>query len=242
MKANSIVSLVLSVLINSVCAQMSPINKYVRATTAISQLSNNNTLKGGDIIYQIPSGDVPQVIGNPYFDEKWSASSINLYDNQKLLEGYFVRFNIVNYEFEIKTKSGIGILSGSRVRDIVLIDSVTRQPRVLVNFKEISDSDEKIKKGFYELLEDGKFKLFKQTEIEILQPTYNVALNVGSKDFKILRKVRYYFTDASNNTRIVKRKSLEKDDSVRSFSKREKLDFENEQQLIKLFKFMNTDH
>lgn len=241
MKINSIAIFVLSILINSVWAQMSPINKYVRATTAITQLSNNNTLKGGDIIYQIPSGDIPQVMGNPYFDEKWSASSINLYDNQKLLEGYLVRLNIVNHEFEIKTKSGIGILNGSRVRDIVLVDSITKQPHVLINFKEIADSDEKIKKGFYELLEDGKFKLFKQTEIEILQPTYNVALNIGSKDFKILRKVRYYFTDASNNTRTVKRKSLETDEYVRNFIKKEKIDFQNEQQLIKFFKFINTD-
>jgi hypothetical protein len=164
-------------------AQMSPINKFIRASTAINQLSHGTTLKGGDIIYQIQSGDTPQVMGNPYLDQRWSISSLSLYENERQIDGNWTRFNIVNYEFEIRTESGVGVLPASRVKNVVLIDSVTKKPRAYVNFREIPDPSKKVKKGFYEVLVDGNLKLFKQIDIEVLLPTYNAALNVGSKGY-----------------------------------------------------------
>ncbi len=220
-------------------AQMSPINKFIRASTAINQLSHGTTLKGGDIIYQIQSGDTPQVMGNPYLDQRWSISSLSLYENERQIDGNWTRFNIVNYEFEIRTESGVGVLPASRVKNVVLIDSVTKKPRAYVNFREIPDPSKKVKKGFYEVLVDGNLKLFKQIDIEVLLPTYNAALNVGSKDYKMIRKEKFLYFDKEIS--VVKRKTLESiGNSAKSFMKSQETDIEKEEDLIKLFNFINA--
>jgi hypothetical protein len=220
---------------------MSPINKFIRAGTALNQLSHGTTLKGGDIIYQIPSGDMPQVIGNPYLDQRWSISSISLYEREREVDGNWTRFNIVNYEFEIKTESGIRILPASRVKNIVLIDSVSLKPKAYVNFKEMPDPSNKLEKGFYEILVDGNLKLFKQIDIEVAQPTYNAALNVGSKDYKIIRKEKFFYFDKEIN--VVKRKNLESlGDFSKTFMKKEDIDVQKEEDLVKLFTYLNAEH
>jgi hypothetical protein len=49
--------------------------------------------------------------------------------------------------------------------------------------------------GFLQVLSDGPLPLLKGTELTILTPDFNIALNVGRVDYNISRKEHLYYVD-----------------------------------------------
>lgn len=218
----------------------STIDKYVRANNAINQMNNNN-MKQGDIIYQVRSSESSEWIGDSYFDSHWAKSSILLNDG-RLIEGKLTRYNVRLNEFELQIAENVKILSGSLVKNVVWIDSLDGSTRYLVNTKDFNFEDSKLN-CFMELLVDGENPLMKRVVMEILKPDYNLALNVGSKDYRIIKKIKYYYINNVNLYEVKKRVILqyfkEKFPDIESFCKKESISWSKQSDLIQLFKYIN---
>src|SRR5688572_15892134 len=78
----------------------------VRATNTLERLQDLDGLGLGDMLYGIPQPP-GKVIGDTYLNTRWKQTSMLLYDSEKLLEGYPVRYDIQLDELEVKTRNGI---------------------------------------------------------------------------------------------------------------------------------------
>lgn len=163
----------------------------VRATNTLERLQDLDGVGLGDMLYGIPQPP-GKVIGDTYLSTRWKQTSMLLYDNEKLLEGYPVRYDIHLDELEVKTRNGIKVLKGSRVKSFLWIDSLTSAPEYYVNAKDYKNEDNIPYTGFFQVLEDGTRPLLKKTLLDVRKADYNIQFNVGSHDDKILKKSQFY--------------------------------------------------
>jgi hypothetical protein len=163
----------------------------IRASNTLDKLNDLDGLGMGDMLYGIPLPE-GKVIGDTYLDTHWKNSSLLLYENDKLIEGFPVRYDILTDDFEVKSKNGIKVVKGGKIKSFVWVDSVTKVPDYFVNAKDFRDEDNVPYSGFFQVLTEGSLPLFKKTEIDVKKADYNIQFNVGSHDDKILKKNDFY--------------------------------------------------
>ena len=163
----------------------------IRATNTLEKLFDYNGIDEGDILYGIPLPE-GKVVGDTYIDTHWRNANVMLFEKEKLIEGFPMRYDIHLDELEFKGKSGIKVLAGSKVKSFVWADSISRTPAYFINGKSFRNEDDVPFTGFFEVLEEGSVPLLKRTYISVRKADYNVAMNVGSRDDKILKKNKYY--------------------------------------------------
>lgn len=163
----------------------------IRAINTLEKLFDYNGIDEGDILYGIPLPE-GKVLGDTYLDPRWSHSNVLLYENDKLIDGFPMRYDIHLDELEFKGKNGIKVLAGNKVKSFVWADSITRTPTFFINGKAFRNEHDVPFTGFFQVLEEGPVPLLKKTFIDIKKADYNVALNVGSPDDKILKKNKFY--------------------------------------------------
>jgi hypothetical protein len=220
----------------------SAVEKFVKANSAIYQMSVNNSFRQGDAVYQFSFAERSDVLGDPYIDAHWGKSSVLLYDSS-VLKGYLTRYDIRLDEIEFKLSEGVRTLKGNKVRSVLWIDSLKQTTRLISNGKEFS-SDEKLRKGFYEVLVNGKIVLLKRVLVEILRPDYNIALDVGSRDFRIIKKQKLFFS-VNGEIFDLKRKNLlttlkAESIDVTSYLDKQQVGWNEQYSLEKLFEHINS--
>ncbi len=213
-----------------------------RANQAMSQLAATGT-GPGSAIYQFASADDKmKVLGDTYYDIHWAKSSILLLDS-KMINGYLARYDIRQNEFEFRFQNGVKVVSGNKVKNFVWIDSLSGQAKQLVNTQEHLLNSAPFN-GVAELLVDGKASLFKKITLDEIPPTFNSALNVGSKDYTIVKKVKYFFSIDNNIQELKKRQAIKSlqliQPDIENFCKKESINWTKEDDLIKLFKYLNS--
>ncbi|MCK6618222.1 MAG: hypothetical protein L6Q51_11330 [Cyclobacteriaceae bacterium] len=160
-------------------------NKYL-----LERMSNPEMLVTGASVQTLPPAP-PDVIGDDMLNTYFQKTTFLLNDSS-LLEGLPVKYYITRNEFDIKTKTGLRALKGDRVKSFVWIDSATKKPQVFINGQLVKHEDGTPGSGFFQLITEGKVGLIKQTEVFFKEANYHVALNVGSLDHKLIKKVHYY--------------------------------------------------
>lgn len=152
----------------------------------------------------------PEVKGDVYLNESYSNAAFQLYDNDKLVEGLLSKLDLKKNEFDVMTSRGVGVLKGSLVRSFIFVDSATQYIHSYVNVKEWKTEEPTAYEGFYEILVESDLTLIKRTELIFKKPDFNPALNVGSKDYRFIKKDHFYY---------LKDKSVLEIPSKRNFSK-----------------------
>jgi hypothetical protein len=235
----------LSLVIEASAQAVVPVN--IRATNTLEHLFDFNGINNADLLYGIP---LPpgKVIGDTYIDTHWKNCSILLYDKDKLIEGYPARYDIYMDELEIMGRNGIKVLKGNQVKSFVWADSITRVPAYFVDAKDYINEDNVPFTGFFQVLSDGAMPLFKKTSIGIKKADYNVQLNVGSPDDKILKKVKFYTVDEKRVVELpVSRKKLftlfdEDYEKIEQLVKDNNLSTSNEDHLVIIFQHYNSQN
>lgn len=227
----------------SLSAQSPTINNNVRAANILTRMGSYR-MTPGDMTFPISSSRTAQVIGDTYLDLHWAQSSLLLYKKDQLVEDYLTRYDIKNNEFEFKLHTGVKILLGGKVKNMVWIDSLTKSPRYLINAQDYLFDGVPLA-GFFEVLVEGDSPLLKKIYLEILKPDFSPALNVGSKDYKILKKEEYFYAIKNNVFKIKKKNSLEaliasSPLEIASHIKKESIHLNKEGDLNKLFRFVNS--
>lgn len=214
----------------------------MRAENTLDRLSDKNGLSNSDILYGIP---LPpgNVVGDVYFDKKWNAGSIMLYETETLIEGYPMKYDVKSEVLEIKSKAGVKILDTRKIKSLVWKDSLTNIPHYFINGAEFKLEGVPVK-GLLEVLVDGKTPLIKRDQIFVKEPTYNVAMGSGSRDTKIYHKVSYYYISNSELIKVKGKKEIIKISSnpvaTEEYFKSNKINLGKEAGLIKAFEYLNT--
>ena len=225
-------------------AQGSVIPSNVRAVNTIEGLTDSNGLGNNEMLYGIPLPE-GKVIGDSYLSTEWKKSVILLYDNNKLIEGFPVRYDIKSDDLEVKGRTEVKVLEGRKVKSFMWIDSSRSEPYYFVNAKDFKLDGVPLT-GFFEVMVDGNSPLFKKTNISIKKADYNATLNMGSRDDKILKNSTYFAVDGASISEIPgnKKKFLQllksKADQVESYMDENGLSIKREEELVAIFKYYNS--
>ncbi len=237
--------LIVTVLIGlplSVFSQAIPIN--IRSQISLERLTNTSLDRVGNNIIGIP---VPpgRVIGDFYLDSKWNLGSVVITNKNASIDGYPMKYDVKAQNVEILTATGIRLLEVKNVSTVVWFDSLTRQPHYFVNASKYTLEGTPIT-GLMEVLADGRYSFFKRAEVHVKQPTYVVALDAGSRDTEIYKKVTYLY---NNGTELIAIKSKKKflegfpagqRADLESFIKKNNVDVKSERDMTSLFDYLNS--
>lgn len=216
----------------------------VRAVNTIERLTDSNGLGTNEMLYGIPLPE-GKVIGDTYLYPEWKRSAILLYEGNKLLEGYPIRYDIKADELDVKTKSGVKVLEGKSVKSFIWVDSLLTEPTYFINAREYNLNGTPLS-GFFEVLVDGKAPLFKKMRVTLKKADYNVQLSIGSRDDKILKNPEFYYSTGDKVIEIPssKKKLLPMFKALKSemerFIDENDLSAKKESDLIMIFKHYNT--
>jgi hypothetical protein len=190
------------------------------------------------------------VVGDPYLDSAWQKGNIKLL--RKIgppgregdsISNVSLRLDLWANELEIKVDNEKDIrVVGADM--IALFTFNTPSERVFVNTKGFNCEDEL--KGFIEIIEAGRLSLLAYTKLNIIKPTYNEAMNTGSKDTKISKNNQFYYLKGLTLYRLgsTKKKLLEampdRADDIEKFLKTNDLSLKNREDLGKIFAYYNS--
>lgn len=174
------------------------LQKTIRATNITNLFNDRPNMLGGNMVYGI-APEAAKVEGDNYLDKKWNTASLLLYRDQKILEGFRVRYNIVANQFEVMEpeSNNVSVMMGLRVQNLVWVDSLYKVPRYFVNGMDFLDEGVPIS-GFFEVLVDGELPLIRRTEAVFKESNYNTALMVGNRNHQIVKRNTYYYLDGKN--------------------------------------------
>ena len=196
-----------------------------------------------------------KIVGDVYLDSTFNTAEIFFYSEvvrrydpsaSDSIGGYKVRVDVVNYDVEFQLNEGAKALDESAIRKIRW-QSKDRKV-TLVNTRQYAGTGEM--KGFFELLSEGKLTVLRYTRLKVVQPTYNVALDVGTKDAKLFKKTEYYYIKNTQTLELTKFKPTKKSLLELMKSKKTKMErymdeqnpeLKNTADLIKVLDFYNQE-
>ncbi len=194
----------------------------------------------GEVIDELPIPP-PKLEGSLYLFDDWITGDVFL-KNNKVLKGYPIRYDLKNQLLEINASGEI------KVCQLPLLKSFAYKEPIgdsifYHNTSEVNNITYDLPKGVCQILLDGKIKLVKYEYIEIKEATYNVALSMGERNDKALKKSKIFALVNDNvfavKGSIKKNETLFKDNlkEIENFVKKNKLKLKNESHLIRIFQF-----
>jgi hypothetical protein len=180
----------------------------IRSQNTLDRLSDWNGLGNSEQLFglSLPPGEIR---GSYYLDDKWNLATIMLYENDRVISGFPIRFDLKSNIIEIRSRNDFRVLPTKLIKSIVWIDSVNQLPHYFLNLREFQSKSVSFD-GLFEVLVDGSLSLFKLTLITEVKPNYVVALDVGSRDIKIVKKEVFFYAVGKELIEIVNAKLLER--------------------------------
>jgi hypothetical protein len=134
-------------------------------------------------------GPPPGIEGTSYLYDNYNYGTVMLTDD-KIIEDIQMKIDLQNKLIEISHNGQVKVLDFARVKavDLKLLNGRVEH---FVNAKTLKFSAAPLD-GLYSFVKDGKYNLLLHTRVEKIPPQYNAALDIGSKDFRIVQK-KYYF-------------------------------------------------
>jgi hypothetical protein len=214
----------------------------VRAANTLDALSKD--IVSTHMIYGI-SETTGNVVGSVYLDDQWQKTFLTIRGSDRVMGPFLCRINLQTHQLEAKESDNMKALDGSKIRSFDFVNDETNERKHFINA-----SDDALKgkplMGFLEVLVDGKLSLYKKVNLIIKKPDYKPALNIGSKDTRIMKSEVLYYAVANNLTEIkaVRRKDFEKifesaADVMREYAKEKSLRLTTEKDIVYIFKQYN---
>ncbi|MEP5612972.1 MAG: hypothetical protein ABJP45_12025 [Cyclobacteriaceae bacterium] len=184
--------------------------------------------------------------GTFYLDDEWREGDV-LLTNELLIEDYPLKFDLQYNMLEFKFGDDIKVCPAHRIAKFSWRGADT-QLRQFVNCKDFEFNDDVRLTGFFEVLYDqeGSAKLLAKTNYDIAEPTYNVALDVGEKNSRIVKSDEYYLVVEKVAVPFTKSKAgnlalfQENEGNLKKYLKSNKLKFSKKEDLIQIVKYYDS--
>jgi len=184
-------------------------------------------------------------VGSSYYYDEWKSAKVYFYSAIKSLDQYKVKLNLKNNTLEVKDSKGIKAINGHWIRKIEVDPMVADSCMTLLNWHEVDSLRQKA--GFIEELVQGKFKLYCSKKIVITSANYNIALDVGDRDGKVLKKNEFYLkTPNGRIIKITRKKKLlynslgDHGAQIKEYMKKRHLKCGKREDLIKIINYCNS--
>jgi hypothetical protein len=196
------------------------------------------------------------VIGNTFLSDSWHLGTLYLTHNRQLESPSF-KYDLENNQFLLNAKEtptekhvseDVRILHGTHVMAFEMTDPLRGKRQFLNSVNANMTSAGKPLLGFLEILTDGELVLYRKVETKLLKSNYNVALNAGDRNDRIIRKEIYYIgrSDSMDLQEIGKNKNANlaifahNQQKIKEFMKQNNLKFTDQSDLVQLVTFHNS--
>ncbi len=153
---------------------------------------------------EIPLAE-PSITGSTYLDDQWHDGGIVLKDGYRL-EDLPVRIEIEHGNVEIKYRGEVKFLDLKKVDFINYAGDQSGARQVIEGADRYVFNDVPLR-GIVLVHKGKRYDVIKHFYIEFLQANYNVAMDVGSKDHRKVKKEKIYI---ALNNRLILVKGKEK--------------------------------
>jgi hypothetical protein len=189
----------------------------------------------------------PATVGDVYLTPDYRITTFWLYDDSKVAHGFAARLDLQRNEFDIHMGKGGGVksLSGTKVRTLVMADSLTRTPQYFVNAQEYKNEDGVPFLGFFQILSEGELTLLKLTRVTFKPADPNPTHYTGSKDNRFIKRSELFYASGTSAAELPGRKGILKlmesrKAEVNNFIKINEIDLSSERHLAALFDYYNS--
>ena len=192
-------------------------------------------------------------IGTTFLTDDWNKGTLFFTLNRKLENQQF-QFDIEMNQFLLKGEEELKELADARIVNGVNVMAFVMDNKLGGKREFLNSQNHGFKVngvpllGFVEVIKDGKLALLKKYRIEVIKAGYNVALDVGSKQDKIVKKEVYYIKNADSKELTEVSKSQNKNlaalgnhqDKVKAYMKENKLKFKPGKDLPQIIAYYNS--
>ncbi|GEM_PF-1529814 len=222
----------------------SAVPDHVNATNAIDALTTLS-VSPGYLLYGIPetSGGT---VGDAYLNSDWKKATLKFSGNEKEFNIQQCKINLYSNQIEVNYHNAIMAIDGSKVERFILEKGEATQ-RVFLNasaYKIVGITQV----GFLEELVIGNTFLFRKVRVIVKRPDYNIQLNVGSKNTKIVKEKTLCFAKGTEliNVKSMKRKNLASffgdfSPAIDKFIRGNSFKWSVEEDVILIFKYYNQE-
>lgn len=173
--------------------------------------------------------------GSPFLNEEFETGKVYLRSG-KIYEGP-LRYDIYSDQIEFETKEGLVY----EIKNPETVEKVTIGTR---NFFSFVKEDGKNVTGIYEELVKGKHSLFSKLRVYLKDAVPAKPYVEARPATFIKKKSNYYLSDSTGelnpiNTKKELLKLLDNPTEVKTFIKKNKINFNDEQDLISLVNYLN---
>ena len=218
---------------------------YLNNRYLMERINSNTDMLTGTTGMITSLASAPGVVGDAFLNNSFSESNLLLFEGERILTGYRIKYDILKDDFYLMHKNSFRVLSGNAVRNFSLSDSLTGIKSFFINGKLLKDSKGTELTGFYEVLVDGPSALLKKTAAIVKEADFHPALNVGSKDHRVIKTTTHYYCIDNVVQKIPSGKNItvafpEQPEVMAAFIKSNGLALKEERDLKKLFEHYNS--
>ncbi len=153
-----------------------------------------------------------------------------------------VKLDLLTSALEVQTSRGIRLLPLSKVEKFEWINPQTTIKEVFVNGRDFLFNGAKIE-GYCAVSGD-LLKMVTHYSVEIIPADYNVALDVGSKEDRAIKKTRHYLLRGNELIEFTKKSVValmpDEGDAIKQFIRKNRVDFDEEADLQSLIRYCDT--
>lgn len=213
---------------NTIAQEANSLQKQAALNRIHSGLSSSDIVNG-----VAPTGG--DIIGSPYLYDAYLPGEIKLDYQENPIKSDKIKLHLFANYIELIRDGKEFVVDGVKVNSLILGDSY------YINADNFSNKSEPVV-GFFKILTEGKASLHAYYYINVKKPDYNAALDVGSKDYELLKKTEYYLNVNNKMIRINNKKDIyalfENDKSpIKDYIRAERINFSDESDLKKLSAF-----
>ncbi len=186
-----------------------------------------------------------EILGSPYLSEEFIKSKV--YFGQEYVGEYYIRYNALNSEIEIKETA----YPEEEAKRLLANESVrVKYGNRELRFTTYINKKGETKNGFLSIIEKGKnFTLYQRVAVKYSEGKAAVNSMVMPIPSRYAQFVEYYYQEEGvnrieqlNQKKGAVLKILEKEDKdvVNAFIKAEKINLDDEEDLIRTFEYINS--
>jgi hypothetical protein len=180
---------------------------------ALKITGGQNTLKS-----EIPLA-TPSIIGSTYLEDDWQKAEIVL-KNGLVIDDFPVKVEIEQANIEIRYNGEVKFLNIKQVDYINLVESHSGKKNIIKKASDFTFNDTPLK-GLVMVDSGARYNIVKHFYIEFLQSNYNVAMDVGSKDHRKIKRSKLYLAQGpklilvkGSNKKIVEQLGQDKENAL----------------------------
>ena len=208
----------------------------------------NFSIPGSGTVFGM-KGPAGNVIGDVYVDTVWQAGNVKFYGKPNgvsdSLKGVPVQIDLMANEVEIR--AGVNDIRVAKTPAVRYVDmnnqSGTTSSRY-INVREYRGGADALS-GFFEQVATGKLNLLLHPSVYVQRANFNAALNVGTKDDQIKKKMDWYVAQNKQATKFSpgKRAVLElmsnRKNQIEAYLKSNRPDLKSRSGLLAVFAYYN---